>query len=167
MTSAAVLCVINTDEDVLIIPTNCCRKCLESKLKCVILKEIRISTEYLKESKDSLYCPTCYKYLTIEQTMNSKKCLQCGEKVLREQLIRGVNPKCLCHQSQIEKICATRGDGEWGLHWIICRQYLRRHNKKLSQKWQFAPLEKWKEDYVADYVTKEELNHSYCHFSRL
>ena len=48
---SAVLCIINNDEDCVIIPEKTCRSCLQRKMHMFILREITVSNEFLSKRK--------------------------------------------------------------------------------------------------------------------
>jgi len=49
-----ILCVVSTDVDCIIIPNNCCRKCISKKLGLTILKEYTITEEFIRDCKPKI-----------------------------------------------------------------------------------------------------------------
>jgi hypothetical protein len=56
---SAVLCIINNDEDCVIIPEKTCRSCLQRKMHMFILREITVSNEFCQSVKKLIAGKSC------------------------------------------------------------------------------------------------------------
>lgn len=116
--SVATLCVVNLDIDCMIIPTSCCRTCIQVKLDYKILHEFNISADYLIKSNNLI------------RRMNTQ-CL----------CFNGF------HGTKFNEIIKTKSHGYYGMHWIIARQVLRRRNRRMCTMYDYRVIEQWKFDY--------------------
>ncbi len=130
--NGAILCIIDLDEDFVLLPFNFCRKCFQYRQKCIILGEYVVSKESFQSYKG---------------------------------LVRAVRVACNCHTNddQESRLLKSRGEGHFGFHWIICRQVLRRRNKRLSSFFEYREIEPWKYEYFDKYIKgTDDIKSSYA-----